>query len=297
MHDNLDMYWDDIWREEHELEPDFSSNRKYKKPVENKDNRIERIKNKLFDSITSKSWLSGYSSPIIKYGWIDDKFVIKSDMHDFTWVFSNLSYVLNDDHCANDDIYIPLAIKIGNLYIYMDLVGFANEYGINLEDIFPKEKYDYNRWKFVFIWLIWRIINMEIRDKEQFASNLKAIMSLEVLGIHVEDVKEKDFRLLYYFSVPEKSTIKNNENSNYDVTTSDGLIEIAKTTFTEIIIESCKSEFGNDEEFYEEVENNISDYASFFAKVRKGEVWDEEMGRLAVDKFLNEIENNSYKQV
>lgn len=143
MHDNLDMYWDDIWREEHEPEPDSSSNRKYEKPIKNKDNRIERVKNKLFDSITSKSWVSGYSSPIIRYGWIDDKFVIKTDIHDFTWVLSKLSYALNDDQ--NDDRYVPVSIKIDNLYIYMDLVGFANEYDINLEDIFPKEKYDYSR--------------------------------------------------------------------------------------------------------------------------------------------------------
>lgn len=139
---------------------------------------------------------------------------------------------------------------------------------------------------------------MKISDKEQFTVNLKALMGLEALGIHVEDVKEKNLRLLYYFSVPEKSTMKNNKNSNYDITTSDGLIELAKLTLTTIIIESCKSEFGDDdEEFYEEVENNISDYASFFAKVRKGEIWNEEMGRTAVDKLLNEIKNNSYKQV
>jgi preprotein translocase subunit Sss1 len=92
--------------------------------------------------------------------------------------------------------------------------------------------------------------------------------------------------------------MKNNKNSNYDITTSDELIELAKLTLTTIIIESCKSEFGDDdEEFYEEVENNIFDYTSFFAKVRKGEIWNEEMGRVAVDKFLKEIENNLYKHV
>lgn len=141
-------------------------------------------------------------------------------------------------------------------------------------------------------------MRMELTDKEQLGLNLKCILKLEALGIHIEDVKEKDLRLLYYFSVPEKSTLKNNENSNYDITTSDGLIELAKSTFTAIIVESCKAEFGDDdEEFYEDVENNISDYASFFAKIRKGEVWDEEMGKAAIEKFVDEIKNNSYEQV
>lgn len=139
---------------------------------------------------------------------------------------------------------------------------------------------------------------MELTNKEQLALNLKYVLELEALGIHIEDVKEKDLRLLYYFSVPEKSTLKNNENLNYDITTSDGLIELAKSTFTAIIVELCKAEFGDDdEEFYEDVENNISDYASFFAKVRNGEIWDEEMGKVAIEKLVDEIKNNSYKQV
>ena len=40
-----------------------------------------------------------------------------------------------------------------------------------------------------------------------------------------------------------------------------------------------------DEEFYNDVKNNISEYASFFAKVRKGEVWNEEMGKAAIQKI------------
>jgi hypothetical protein len=34
---------------------------------------------------------------------------------------------------------------------------------------------------------------MKISDKEQFTVNLKALIGLEALGIHVEDVKEKNF--------------------------------------------------------------------------------------------------------
>ena len=52
-----------------------------------------------------------------------------------------------------------------------------------------------------------------------------------------------------------------------------------------------------DEEFYKDIENNISDYALFFTKVRKGEVWDKEMGKAAVNKIVEELKNSSYKQV
>ena len=51
------------------------------------------------------------------------------------------------------------------------------------------------------------------------------------------------------------------------------------------------------EEFYRDVENNISDYVLFFAKVRKGEVWNKEMGKAAVNKAVESLKNLSYKQV
>lgn len=123
---------------------------------------------------------------------------------------------------------------------------------------------------------------------------------MEYYGIHIEDTREKDFKQLYYFSVPERSTIEISNALNDKIKTADGLIEIAKESFTQIIIDSCKSEFDDDEEdeeFYNDVKNNISEYASFFAKVRKGEVWNEEMGKAAIQKITDEIKNNSYKQV
>lgn len=134
----------------------------------------------------------------------------------------------------------------------------------------------------------------------QIELNLKAVLSLEYYGIHVEDTKEQDFKILYYFSVPENSTIETDNALNDKIKTADGLIEIAKETLTQIIIDSCKSEFDDDEEdeeFYNDVKNNISEYASFYAKVRKDEVWNEEMGKAAIQKITDEIKNNSYKQV
>ena len=141
---------------------------------------------------------------------------------------------------------------------------------------------------------------IEINNRKQIKENLKAVLTLEYYGIHIEETKEKDFKQLYYFSVPERSTIEISNVLNDKSKTADGLIEIAKESLTQIIIDSCKSEFGDDEEdeeFYNDVKNNISDYASFYAKIRQGETWNEEMGKAAIQKITDEIKNNSYKQV
>ena len=117
------------------------------------------------------------------------------------------------------------------------------------------------------------------------------------MGIHIENTKEQGFKQLYYFSVPERSTLKV-ESAKEQAETADDLIKVAKAALTEMILDSCKSEFDDeDEEFYKDVKNNISDYALFFAKVRKGEVWNKEMGKAAVNKAVEPLKSLSYKQV
>lgn len=141
---------------------------------------------------------------------------------------------------------------------------------------------------------------MEITNPKQIEENLKTVLTLEYMGIHIEDTKEQGFKQLYYFSVPEKSTIETNDFLNDQIKTSDGLIQVAKDFLAVMIISSCKSEFDDseeDEEFYKDVENNISEYALFFAKVRQGEVWNEEKGKAAVNKAVEPLKNLSYKQV
>lgn len=136
-------------------------------------------------------------------------------------------------------------------------------------------------------------------NSKQIEENLKTVLTLEYMGIHIEDTKEQGFKQLYYFSVPEKSTLKV-ESAKEQAETADDLIQVAKAALTEMILASCKSEFDDgeeDEEFYKDVENNISDYVLFFAKVRKGEVWDKEMGETAINKAIEPLKNLSYKQV
>lgn len=135
-------------------------------------------------------------------------------------------------------------------------------------------------------------------NSKQIKENLKTVLTLEYMGIHIEDTKEQDFKQLYYFSVPERSTLKV-ESAKEQTETADDLIKVAKETLIKMILGSCKYAFGDteDEEFYKDIENNISDYALFFTKVRKGEVWDKEMGKAAVNKIVEELKNSSYKQV
>ena len=142
------------------------------------------------------------------------------------------------------------------------------------------------------------MIPIELKNnKKQIEENIKTVLTLEYMGIHIEDTKEQGFKQLYYFSVPERSTLKT-ESAKEQAETADDLIQVAKAALTEMILDSCKSEFDDeDEEFYKDVENNISDYALFFAKVRKGEVWNKEMGKAAVNKAVESLKNLSYKQV
>ena len=119
------------------------------------------------------------------------------------------------------------------------------------------------------------------------------------MGIHIEDTKEQGFKQLYYFSVPERSTLKT-ESAKEQAETADDLIKVAKAALTEMILDSCKSEYADGEEyeqFYKDVENNISEYALFFAKVRQGEIWNKEMGKAAVNRALGKFPNPLYRQV
>ena len=146
---------------------------------------------------------------------------------------------------------------------------------------------------------------LENFNKEQMEKNLKLVLTLEWLGVHIEDVKETtdEYGLLsktiYYLSVPETSTIKiDDEEMNKKISTSEGLIALAKEEILDMLIATCKEEFGDDEEFIEEIKNNTSDYFKFYAKVRTGEKWNKELGNTMVKKLTDEIHAASaYKEI
>lgn len=146
---------------------------------------------------------------------------------------------------------------------------------------------------------------LENYSREQIEKNLKMVLTLEWLGVHIEDTKETTdeygipSKIFYYFSVPETSTIEvEDKELNNKIKSSDGLIALAKEELLDMLIDSCEDAFGDDEEFIEEVRNNTSDYFKFYAKVRQGETWTKELGDSIVKKLTDEIHAASaYKEV
>lgn len=144
-------------------------------------------------------------------------------------------------------------------------------------------------------------------SKKQIEDNVKTLMLLEYLGIHIEDIKQITdeysifSKTVYYFSVPETSMIELGtvtEEMSAKIKCADGLISIAKEEILDMLLEACKIEFGDDEEFVKEVKDNSSDYLKFYAKVRNGEVWNKELGDAAIKKLSSDIKlASSYKEV
>lgn len=147
--------------------------------------------------------------------------------------------------------------------------------------------------------------NLSDYSREQIEKNLKTVLTLEWLGVHIEDTKEVTdeygipSKTVYYLSVPETSTIEvEDKELSVRIQSSDGLISLAKKEILDMLMDSCKDVFGDDEEFLEEVKNNTSDYFKFYAKVRKGETWTKELGDAMVKKLTDEIHTASaYKEV
>lgn len=145
-------------------------------------------------------------------------------------------------------------------------------------------------------------MTIEDIDMNQLKENLDTVFVLEYFGIHIEDVKEQDGKCLYFFSVPQISTLQTSDDTiNEKIKDGYSLIKLAKELLTEMIVESCRAVFGEDEdedeEFYENVKENISQYALFYAKVRRDESWNKEMAEAASRKVLREIRDNAYERV
>lgn len=149
---------------------------------------------------------------------------------------------------------------------------------------------------------------LERYSREQIKKNLETVLRLEYLGVHIEDTKDlkDEFGLetiiAYYFTVPEHSTIEvENKELNEKVKSSDGLITLTKEILIEMCIDSFKDILEDDDftkEMIDDFKSNPSEFVKFYAKVRKGETWDKEIGRKAVEKISNDIKRaTGYKEV
>lgn len=141
-------------------------------------------------------------------------------------------------------------------------------------------------------------------DKKWIEDNLKIVLNLEWLGVRFEDTKDVkgEFGLpktAYYYSVPESSVITlDDQELNNRIQTAHGLKLLAKERILNMNIDALKKMYPDEKEFLEDIKNNSADYFQFYAKVRVGEVWNEEMANKRIEKLLQDIQNAAaYKEV
>lgn len=121
---------------------------------------------------------------------------------------------------------------------------------------------------------------------------------MEYYGIRIEDAKEVGDMPYSYISVPEFSTLEvEDQEMNAKIKTADGLISLAKDMLIKMQIDTCKG-IDDDEDWIQYVKYNASDWFKLYAKVRKGEVWTEEMAKARLNEFMAELrEAKEYKEV
>lgn len=136
-------------------------------------------------------------------------------------------------------------------------------------------------------------------NKQEIVNCTKTLMTMEWYGIRAEKSTEVEYITHYYISVPESSTIEiEDQELNAQIKTSDGLVTLGKDMVVKSLLESCRAVSDDDEDFIEEVKNNISEYIKVYARVRKGEVWTKEMGDARVEELINELkEELAYQEV
>jgi hypothetical protein len=141
-------------------------------------------------------------------------------------------------------------------------------------------------------------------NKELLLTNARTLLTLEWLGVRFDETKEeKDsfgfvVKQSYYFSVPETSTIRTeDEVLNEKIKTADGLKRLAKEYMLEVIINTYKDEYGEDDFFLEELKSNPSNFFTFYAKVRNGETWTKELGDKRIEELNAEIQKVSGYEV
>ena len=131
---------------------------------------------------------------------------------------------------------------------------------------------------------------------EELKDALRLTLLLEYIGIHIEDSVQDDLdqKFRFYFSVPEKSVLELKGDIADKIHTSEDLIKVAKDTILKMIVEPITSEIGDEpDEFDKEFLENIEEHVKFYAKVREGEIWNEELAKAALEKLTD----NSYKEV
>lgn len=128
-----------------------------------------------------------------------------------------------------------------------------------------------------------------------FKDSFKVALLLEYYGVRFDNCGEDiDGYYKFRFSVPESSTINSeNKELNTLLKTSTGLMAITKKYTKECIMMQH-----NEDDDYEEFKSFLAEHVKFFAKVRTGEVWTEEMGKARVEELTKQIKaGDGYEEV
>lgn len=140
--------------------------------------------------------------------------------------------------------------------------------------------------------------------RERLKSYFDVMIRLEYLGIHIEGTRDEQYgispKTIYYYSVPESSTIETeDEEFNKRIKTSDDLMKFGKEMILEMIYDSCEKAYGEEDKWLlDELKKDPSEFFKFRAKVRKGEIWNEELGKLRIKELSEQIEKPSeYKEI
>ena len=137
-------------------------------------------------------------------------------------------------------------------------------------------------------WMKYSDINLDKGEIEAVEAVIKVILSLEYLGIHIENQKLIGAKQICYFSVPEFSTIEaSSEDYANKLHTSEGLMKLAKEILSElymiIALKDTDEDDPFDKEFINGIKEHLTDYFAFYGKVRTGQVWNEELGKKAAE--------------
>ena len=130
---------------------------------------------------------------------------------------------------------------------------------------------------------------------EEYAKKYdKMVALLEYYGVRIEktEVGVEDHRI--YLSVPELSTIRCEDKSlDPFIKTSEGLIAVAKKCIRDALIDIAGR--GEDDD---NLDIYVDTHVKFFAKIRKGETWNHEMGKARLVELSNEaIAASEYMEV
>lgn len=141
-----------------------------------------------------------------------------------------------------------------------------------------------------------------MNEKEAMLKILNTAITLQYVGVDMDAPNTFDLGTngIVKFSVPEyfddkfKESIKGSVAENWDFSNTDNFMKNIKEVILDIAIDYAAT----DDLFEESDRELLKGFIKFYAKVRKGETWTEEMAKTKSEKLIEQIkEAASWSQV